>query len=207
MARVPGPVAAAKGRPRDASIDESVLATTVRHLARFGYEAMSVAAVADEAGTTRQAVYRRWPAKGDLATAAIASLSRADERIPTEDPFADLVRELESFQAGVSRPNGIQMVGLMLLGSTDPGLVRLYRERIVAPRRVRLLEILRRAVASGQLPAGADLDLATNALVGSWYARELAGAEPSADWAARSARLIWDGLASSRPVADTGRPA
>ena len=32
-----------------------------------GYEAMSVAAVAEEAGTTRPALYRRWATKADLA--------------------------------------------------------------------------------------------------------------------------------------------
>lgn len=78
------------GRPRDASIDERVLAVAASHLACSGYEAMSVSAIAEEAGTTRQAVYRRWTTKADLATAAIASLAREDRTEPTDDPFADL---------------------------------------------------------------------------------------------------------------------
>jgi AcrR family transcriptional regulator len=44
------------GRSRDASIDDRVLAAAARQLAASGYEALSVAAVADEAGTTRQAL-------------------------------------------------------------------------------------------------------------------------------------------------------
>jgi AcrR family transcriptional regulator len=68
------------GRPRDQSIDRRVLDVARRHLALHGYESMSVLAIADAAGTTRQAVYRRWPTKADLATAAIASMSRAAER-------------------------------------------------------------------------------------------------------------------------------
>ena len=69
----------------------------------------------------------------------------------------DLARELEARQQGVSRPNGVQTVGLMLLGSTDLQLVALYLDRIVPPRRRRLLPILGRAkqgtaIASPHLP-------------------------------------------------------
>src|SRR6187431_1533226 len=52
-----------RGRKRDASIDARVLKVAGRHLAAFGFEGLSLAAVADEAGTTRQALYRRWPTK------------------------------------------------------------------------------------------------------------------------------------------------
>ena len=111
------------GRPRDPEIDRAVLAAARRHLAAHGYDAMSVVGVAEEAGTTRQALYRRWPSKADLATAAIASLSRADERPDTDDPFTDLVVELTAYQQGVSRPNGVSLVGSMLQDATDPDLV------------------------------------------------------------------------------------
>jgi len=127
----------AAGRPRDVEIDARVLEVARRHLARHGYEALSIATVAQEAGTTRQAVYRRWPTKADLATASIAAMSAAAERLPTDDPFADLVRELEAYRRGIGRPDGVSMVGTMLLRSTDARLRALYRERIVAPRRAR----------------------------------------------------------------------
>lgn len=183
-----------RGRPRNAAIDTTILSVAVSHLARFGYEGMSLTAIAEEAGTTRQALYRRWPTKADLATAAIASLSRAEERLPTDDAFGDLVREVAAFQEGVSRPNGIQMVGLMLLGSTDAQLVDLYRRRIVIPRRSRLLAILQRAQEAGAIPAEADIELGVNALVGSWYARELSGEPIPAEWPRRAAGLVWRGL-------------
>jgi len=183
-----------RGRPRSAGIDAAVLATAQRHLAQHGYDAMSLVAVAEEAGTTRQAVYRRWQTKADLATAAIAALSQAGQRQPTNDPFADLVRELDAFQEGVSRPDGISMVGTMLLGSTDPQLVSLYRERVVRPRRARLRAILQRARAAGLLDGDSDLDLAVTMLTGSWYAHALAGGPPPKRWARRTAALTWRAL-------------
>jgi AcrR family transcriptional regulator len=187
------------GRPRDTDIDERVLSAARRHLASHGYEAMSVAAVAQEAGTTRQALYRRWPTKADLATAAIAAMSRADERAPTDDPFSDLVAELEAFRRGISRPDGISLVGTMLLHGTEPDLVRFYRERLVVPRRARLRTILERARDGGLLDADADLDTAVNAFTGTWYARELAGGRPPAHWPEQVAALVWRGLGGTPP--------
>ena len=168
-----------------------------RQLAELGYEGLSLTAVADEAGTTRPALYRRWPGKAELATAAIAALSTADDRAPTDDPFADLVAELAAFRRGVTRPDGLSLVGTMLQRNTDPELLRLYRERLVLPRRTRLRAILERAVAAGLLPGG-DLDIAVASLTGSFYALALAGAIP-AQWPARAAAHAWRALGGDAP--------
>ena len=196
------------GRPRDTSIDDRVLEVARRHLARHGYEAMSLAAVAGEAGTTRQALYRRWPGKADLATAAIAAMSRAESREPTVDPYADLVRELEAFRRGISRPHGVSMAGAMLVESTDARLRALYRERIVVPRRARLREILERGREAGLLDRDADLDVALGSLTGSWYGTALAGDAPPGRWAERVAALVWRGLggAPGRGASRGGAP-
>ena len=179
------------GRPRDPEIDAAVLAVAQRHLAAHGYEALSVAAVAQEAGTTRPALYRRWPTKADLATAAIAALSRAAERPDTDDPYADLVAELAAFQRGVSRPNGLSLVGSMLQDATDPELRALYRERVVGPRRARLRHILRRAADAGLVDPDADLDLAVAACTGTLYALLLGGRPTGRAWPRRTATFVW----------------
>lgn len=187
------------GRPRDGEIDDRILAVTRHHLARDGYAALSVVAIAAEAGTTRQALYRRWPSKADLATAAIAAMASADATPATDDPYADLVAELTAFRRGVSRPDGLSMVGTMLLSSTDPDLVARYRERVVAPRRARLGAILRRAVDRGLLDADADVEVAVTMLTGSWYATALAGRTPAPRWPDRIARLAWRSLGGTPP--------
>lgn len=150
-----------------------------------------MSSVASRAGTTRTALYRRFDSKADLATAAIASMSEAADRPPTDDPFADLVAELEAFRRGVSRPNGVSLVGAMLQSSADPDMLTLFRKRIVEPRRRRFTEILERARSAGLIDADADIDLAVTTLTGSWYALALAGTRPPKDWADRMARLAW----------------
>jgi hypothetical protein len=126
-------------------------------------------------------------------------MSAAAERLPTDDPFADLVRELEAYRRGISRPDGVSMVGTMLLRSTDPSLVALYRERIVAPRRARLAAILERGRAVGLLRADGDVETVVGMLTGSWYATALAGARPREDWPRRVAALAWRALGGTPP--------
>ncbi|TNM40346.1 TetR family transcriptional regulator [Nocardioides albidus] len=52
----------ATGRPRDPRIEQAALAAVRDLLAAGGYAAVTVAAVAERAGTTKAALYRRWPA-------------------------------------------------------------------------------------------------------------------------------------------------
>jgi AcrR family transcriptional regulator len=190
-----------RGRPRDTDLDERILDVARRHLARCGYEGMSLVAVAEEAGTTRQALYRRWPSKADLATAAIAAMAGESPAAATGDPYSDLVAELGSFEQQVQGNDGLSMVGTMLIDAIDPQLVALYREQVVLPRRARLRTILERARHGGQVDADADVELAVSMLTGSWYARALAGDPAPPDWPRRAALLAWRALGGSpRPL-------
>lgn len=179
-----------------------MLAVASRHLAASGFEAMSVTAIAEEAGTTRQAVYRRWPTKSDLASAAMTAIE--DLPVPArpamvDDPFSDLVAELTDFQHGVSRPGRMSLVGTMLQDSTDPDALARYRERVVTPRRRRLRTILVRAQRAQLIDAQADLEVALTMLTGSWYGRALSGARPPAHWPRRTAALAWRALGGTPP--------
>lgn len=189
-----------RGRRRDPEIDARVLTVAGAHLATAGYEAMSVAAVAEEAGTTRQAVYRRWPSKARLAAAALHHATDDAAVEHSDDPYADLIAELASFQRGVSRPGRLSLVGTMLQDSTDPALQARYRERVIAPRRRRLRAILDRARKQGLIDPDADLEVALTLCTGSWYARAIAGSPPPARWPERTAALVWRAVGGRPPA-------
>lgn len=187
---------AAQGRARDSDIDTRILAAAKRQLAVLGYEGMSIAAVAAEAGTTRQALYRRWPGKAALAEAAVASVEEAPAEAPPEapaiaDPFAALVAELTDFQRKVSRPGRLSLVGTMLQESTDLQVRERYQARVIHPRRQRLTAILEAAQHLGLVDEDADLAVAVTMCTGSWYGRALAGEPVPADWPMRTAALVW----------------
>jgi AcrR family transcriptional regulator len=188
-----------RGRARDPGIDARVLAAAHRQLSALGYEAMSVAAVAEEAGTTRQALYRRWPDKASLAADALKVAADAGPEVASENPLADLVAELADFQRGISRPGRLSLVGTMLQDSTAPEARTRYQAQIIAPRRRRIRAILERAQRLGLIAADGDLEVAVTMGTGSWYARALAGDDPPPDWPARTAALVWRAVGGLTP--------
>lgn len=194
------------GRARDRSIDDRVLAVARRHLSAYGYEGMSLAAVAEEAGTTRQALYRRWPGKAELAAAVVAGIPDRDapdtgaDTGADPDPYRALVAELTDFQRGVSRPGRLSLVGTMLQETTDPALRERYRAQVIAPRRRRLRAILSTARRLGLIDPDADLDIAVTLGTGSWYGRALAEDRVPRRWPERTAALVWRAVGGTPPA-------
>lgn len=195
-----------RGRARDPDIDARVLAAANRHLSTHGYEAMSLTAVAHEAHTTRQALYRRWPTKASLAAATLPAAVDAVPDEPSENPLADLAAELANFQRGVSRAGRLSLVGTMLHDSTTPELLARYRAQVVAPRRGRIRAILQRAQQLALIDPDADIDVAITLCTGSWYARALAEPLPPPNWPARTATLVWRAVGGTLPQAPTQHP-
>jgi AcrR family transcriptional regulator len=180
------------GRVRDPDIDARILTVASRHLSTLGYEAMSLAAVAHEAGTTRQALYRRWPDKASLAAdALLAAAAEAHLEAASSSPLADLTAELADFQRGVSLPGRLSLVGTMLQDATAPEARARYQARVIAPRRSRVRAILERARQLEMIDVGSDLEIAVSLCTGSWYALALAGQPAPEDWPARTAALVW----------------
>lgn len=75
----------ALGRPRDARLDAALQAATLELLAERGYDALSIKAVAERAGTTTAAVYRRWSSKAELVLHAVFRIEGPDVVADTGD--------------------------------------------------------------------------------------------------------------------------
>src|SRR3712207_9240031 len=71
-----GPTRSARGgRPRDPSRDGVIRAAILRLLAEVGYGALTMDAVAAEAGVGKATIYRRWRTKQDLVADTITELN------------------------------------------------------------------------------------------------------------------------------------
>jgi AcrR family transcriptional regulator len=182
------------GRRRDDAIDRRILDVARRHFALYGYESLSVTAVAHEAGTTRQALYRRWPDKAKLVDAVVSEMSDTADVVPSSSPFTDLVTELTNFQHGVSQEGRMSLVGTMLQETTSPAARATYQAQVIAPRRERIRIILQRAIDLGLLDSDSDLEIALTMCTGSWYGRALAGNAVPDEWPLRTTKLIWRAL-------------
>lgn len=161
----------AGGRPRDAGIDERVLAAARDLLSKHGLNGFTLDAVSDDAGVSRSAIYRRWASTDELI---LDALDDALGQLPGPDPsipagsFWDEVRGgLETAVNGLANPveHGAIQIWLSRL-THQPSLHRRYWQRRIQPRREQAIESLRKAAADGELGAADDADLLIDMLAG-----------------------------------------
>jgi AcrR family transcriptional regulator len=80
----------AAGRPRDPRIDAAILRATADLLVQIGYSNLTMAAVAERAGTTKTALYRRWSSKAELVHEAAFPAAPTAIATPPGDIGADI---------------------------------------------------------------------------------------------------------------------
>jgi AcrR family transcriptional regulator len=103
------------GRPRDPRIDESILRATTELLVSVGYSNLTMSAVAERAGTTKTALYRRWSSKAELVHEAVLPATPASGlSAPRAGMAADVRSMIEATRDVFSSP---------VLRSALPGLV------------------------------------------------------------------------------------
>lgn len=78
------------GRPRDPRIDAAILSATTELLVQIGYSNLTLGAVAERAGTTKTALYRRWSSKAELVHEAAFPAAPTALAAPAGDMAADV---------------------------------------------------------------------------------------------------------------------
>jgi AcrR family transcriptional regulator len=188
------------GRPRDMETERRILEVALQQLVQDGYSRMSLDAIAITAGVSKPTIYRRWTGKADLATAALRTLQLSEPPVDTGSTVGDLTAHLQNFARNLLRPHGMALVGTVLAEETHtPELLRLFRERIVQPRRQTLQKILDRAKARKELRPGVNTEAAVTALVGAFYARYLAISEVPKGFPKDVVDVIWNGIKAAKP--------
>src|SRR3954462_13424344 len=82
------------GGPRGPSRDGVIRAAILRLLAEVGYGALTMDAVAAEAGVGKATIYRRWRTKQDLVVDTIAELNREEAAAPDTGSLEEDLRQL-----------------------------------------------------------------------------------------------------------------
>ncbi|MFF0632234.1 TetR/AcrR family transcriptional regulator [Nocardia sp. NPDC004151] len=158
---------AAMGRPRNAALDAAITAAVEQLLLSDGYNAVTVDRVATLAGTTRTALYRRFPGRVALLTSAIAAHFGTDPAPDTGNLRDDLIelqrRQVEFFQTPVVAAG---IAGLLGDLGSDPRWSALFHEGFMAPRRRSTEAMFQRAVDRGEIPPFAHPALVSDILTG-----------------------------------------
>jgi AcrR family transcriptional regulator len=120
------------GRPRDPRIDSAVLDATVELLGETDYASLSVDAIARRAGTSKPAIYRRWPSKAHVVHEAVFPVSEATDLPSTGSVLGDMREMMRRTFAVLTTPAALAALpGLVAEMAVDSSLHTALLERFV----------------------------------------------------------------------------
>jgi AcrR family transcriptional regulator len=153
------PARAARGRPRDPGVDAAIRAATVELLGECGYARLTMDQVAARAGVSKSSLYLRWPNKVALVADALQHRARAVPEVPDT---GRLPADMRAFLATLPRSRSEASLALAAVSgeiATNPELRKAWHRGLAGMLTGCLREIVGRAVARGELPADADVEL------------------------------------------------
>lgn len=164
----------------DRSLDAAILDATLAGVAEVGYERLSMDAVASRAGVGKAAIYRRWPSKAMVVADAIAHWRR---RLgPVEPPDTGSLRgDIDALVAATPDLNDadLQMirvvVGVATAAMGNPVLAAALDDLVLSTPRHVIRAVLDHAMARGEIPAGRDLSLIPDVVLGLTVVRVITG--------------------------------
>jgi AcrR family transcriptional regulator len=171
MARRGEPEVAAapgRGRPRDAALDDRVLAAARQVVNERGYASATVDEIAAEAGVSKGSIYRRWPSKGVLVYHAIVR----DDALPTVIDSGDIADDLVAIAMLTthgfrSKAQRTLLDHVLADAARDAHLADVLRTRFFAPRSAAIAERVRLAIERGELRSDIDPALVPAVLNGT----------------------------------------
>ncbi|MGH3580232.1 MAG: TetR/AcrR family transcriptional regulator C-terminal ligand-binding domain-containing protein [Mycobacterium sp.] len=184
------------GRPRDPRIDAAILGATADLLAEIGYSNLTMAAVAERAGTTKTALYRRWSSKAELVHEAAFPVAPTALGMPEGDIATDVRAMIAAAGAVFTSPVvRAALPGVIADMAADPDLSHRVMSRFTG-----LFEVVRdrlvHAVERGEVHADIDPDRLIEVIGGANLLRMLLvpGWEIDDEWVDQTAAIVVHGV-------------
>jgi AcrR family transcriptional regulator len=170
------------GRPRDPSRDGVIRAAILSLLAEVGYGALTMDAVAAEAGVGKATIYRRWRTKEDLVADTIAEISRAEVTpADTGSLEGDLREMLHTIVASINGPTGAAAQALLSTVPHNAALAGAFRSGPLGVWVQGFGQIFGRAEARGELRPGLASSVVGEAITAPLVQRWLINGLPVTD--------------------------
>lgn len=153
------------GRPRTPGHDAAILAAAIELFVESGAAGTSIEAIARRAGVTKPTLYRRWPTKEALLSAALEHARSDDlDRLTAESSLDDVISHTAML---LGRPSFRALIMRLIGAALDyPELVEDYTRRHLRPRLELLHVIIEREIIAGTLPADLPPQVVEDALLG-----------------------------------------
>lgn len=182
------------GRPVDTSAAPKLMQAARDLFRAHGYEAVSIAMIADAAGVGRQTVYRRWRSKADLALDAY--LERAETTFAVPDgPIAAMLETMLMQNLATFEEDRTALRSLIASAQSDDVFRATFSERLSTPVDHAITRILEQAITRGELAPGLDAAMLSETIHGAIWYRLLLGRPLDADFIRRlTATAVRDSL-------------
>ena len=181
------PPAKRRGRQRSASAQAAILKAAIELLGTKPLAEVTAEAIAERAGVSKATIYKWWPNKSLVALDAFGACLEAELTIAnTGSAKQDFLRQLQDSIAFYKSPRGRMFCQFLAEGQSDPGFLKLFRERFLKPRRDSVLPIWQRGVERGEIRKEVDRELVLDLIFGPMVYRLLAGHGPLDEAQARA---------------------
>jgi AcrR family transcriptional regulator len=157
---------------------------TMELLLEDGYRALTMEAVRARSGVGKATLYRRFGSKAQLVAHVVRHLNQ-DVSAPDTGSLRGDYEAISALVLSAARSTNAAVFLPRLLADAagEPELHRIFYDNLVGPRRAAMLEVLRRAVARGELREDVDLELVVDLLAGPHIYRVLiAGGDVEQLW-------------------------
>jgi AcrR family transcriptional regulator len=162
------------GRPRSERARLAVLEAAADLLVEGGLSAATIEAVAARAGVSKVTIYRWWPTRGAVAIDAyFHRYRRTSVVVDTGDVAADLLAQIRLLEEAFRGRAGELMAELIGRTQADASLAEDFAAGWLQPRRTATADLLRAAVARGEIRPDVDLPTLLDQLFAPIYWRLL----------------------------------
>ncbi|MGW3915172.1 TetR/AcrR family transcriptional regulator [Streptomyces sp. NPDC005070] len=192
-----------RGRPRSEAVERAIVEGVMKLLEDgVPLADISIERLARTAGVGKATIYRRWSGKEELFVDVLRGAEPADPELKGVSMRDDLVVLLESLRRRglVSRSSAI-LHNVYAQMKSSPKLWAAYEATVIAPRRRRGIEVLRRGQENGELRDDVDIELLNDMFVGPMLVRSVMrpDTELPEDLAERIVDTLLEGLRPARP--------
>jgi AcrR family transcriptional regulator len=162
-------------RRRNRKSHEAILAAALKLVKVRGYAAVTIEAIASEAGVGKQTIYRWWSSKASVVFEALSKTIKADAPLPNTGSLeTDLEEFLGKMFVGLVKTGaGRVIASLFSEAQANSEFDSAFRSEYLSPRRDALRQILEKGKDRKELCPDVDLDLAIDSFYGSMLYRML----------------------------------
>ncbi len=192
-----------RGRPRSEAVERQILEAVIKLLEEgVSLADLSIERVARTAGVGKATIYRRWAGKEELFVEVVQSMESPTPPLPGHSLRGDLIAMVENVrQRGAAKRSSALLHNVFAQMQSYPKLWCKYHSTVIDPRRELFDEVLRRGIATGELRAGLDLDMAGDLFVAPMLVRTMMRPDtelPGPEFAERIVDAVLEGLRPAR---------